>query len=104
MSKPKSEPANADKFTLGGEHGFIGKAVVQYNIIFDDEPQLKDFYTFIRGLKVKYPEVRTIGGRIAKYLRENAIGTPEWNELNAKGVSAGKTTNVDKPTTVAKDV
>lgn len=95
----KKDPANKDNFTVGGEHGFIGKAVVQYNIIFDDEPQLKDFYRFIKGLKVRYPEIRTIGGRIAQYLRDEAIETPEWKRLLEKTPSAGKTKHVDKPTT-----
>jgi hypothetical protein len=97
MSK---DPANNDNFTVGGEHGFVGKAVVQYNIIFDDEPQLKDFYKLIKGLKVKYPEIRTIGGRLAQYIRDEAINSAEWETLLAKAPSAGKTKNVDKPTTV----
>jgi hypothetical protein len=97
MSK---DPANRDPFTQGGEHGFIGKAVVQYNIVFDDEPQLRDFYKFIKGLKAKYPEERTIGGRIARYLRENTIATQEWDGYLASIPSAGKTKRIDKPTTV----
>lgn len=94
------DPANQDPFTQGGEHGFIGKAVVQYNIVFDDEVQLKDFYRFIKGLKAKYPEVRTIGGRIARYLRENAVESEEWKLLLDKIPSAGKIKEIDKPTTV----
>jgi hypothetical protein len=93
------DPANNDPFTQGGEHGFIGKAVVQYNIVFDDEKQLKNFYRFIKGLKVVYPEVRTIGGRIDRYLTENVIDTPEWNAHLEKLPSAGKTKDIDKPTT-----
>lgn len=96
----KKDPANNDPFTQGGEHGFIGKAVVQYSIIFDTEPQLKDFYKFIKGLKVKYPDERTIGGRIARYLSENTIETSEWKEYLAKTPSSGKTKTIDKPTTV----
>ena len=96
----KKDPANNDPFTEGGEHGFIGKAVVQYNIIFDDEPQLKDFYRFIKGLKVKYPELRTIGGRIACYLRENAVETEEWKKHLEKIPSAGKIKEIDNPTTI----
>jgi hypothetical protein len=92
--------ANNDPFTVGGEHGFVGKAVVQYNIIFDDETQLKDFYKLIKGLKVKYPDLRTIGGRLAQYIRDEAVNSPEWEALLAKTPSAGKTKNVDKPTTV----
>lgn len=98
MKKTK-DPANQDPFTEGGEHGFIGKAVVQYNIVFDDEPQLKDFYRFIKGLKAKYPEVRTIGGRIARYLRENVIGTDEWKDHLENIPSAGKIREISKPTT-----
>ena len=70
MSK-KDDLANQDPFAKGGEHGFIGTPVCSYNVIFDDEPQLKNFYGFIRNLKKKYPEVRTIGGRIDKYISEN---------------------------------
>lgn len=99
MKKDK-DPANNDPFTQGGEHGFIGKAVVQYNIIFDDEPQLKDFYKFVKGLKALYPQDRTIGLRIAHFLRDNVIGSDQWKELLAKSPSAGKTQQIDKPTTV----
>jgi hypothetical protein len=94
-----SDPANRDPFTEGGEHGFIGKAVVQYNIVFDNEKQLKDFYRFIKGLKVVYPEVRTIGGRIDRYLNEHVINTPEWGAYLDKLPSKGKTKDIDKPTT-----
>ncbi len=97
---PKQDPANRDPFTQGGEHGFIGKAVVQYNVVFDDETQLKDFYKFIKGLKDKYPDDRTIGCRITRFLRENVIGTQEWESRLASLPSAGKTKHVDKPTTV----
>jgi len=93
------DPANQDPFTQGGEHGFIGKAVVQYNIVFDDERQLKAFYRFIKGLKVVYPEVRTIGGRINRYLTDNVIDRPEWDAHLEKLPSKGKTTDIDKPTT-----
>ena len=99
MPKQK-DPANNDPFTQGGEHGFIGKAVVQYNIVFDDEPQLKDFYKFIKGLKAKYPTERTIGGRITRYLREHTIDTTEWKAYLDSLPSAGKTKTIDKPTTV----
>lgn len=96
----KKDPANNDPFTEGGEHGFIGKAVVQYNIVFDDETQLKDFYKFIKGLKTAYPETRTIGGRIAEFLRSRVIETQEWKDHLAALPSAGKVKDVIKPTTV----
>ena len=71
MSNPE-DPANFDPdLSAGGEHGFIGKAVVSYNIIFDEEPQLKNFYAFIRLLKKRYPTIRTIGGRVSAYLDED---------------------------------
>jgi len=96
-----SDPANQDPdLSAGGEHGFIGKAVVQYNIVFDEEPQLKSFYRFIKGLKVRYPEVRTIGGRIDRYLAEQVVNTPEWAAYLVKATSAGKTKDIDKPTTL----
>ena len=78
-----NDPANQDPdLSAGGEHGFIGKAVVQYNIIFETEPQLKEFYTFIRLLKKQYPEERTIGGRISAYLRANSL--PTTDEADSK--------------------
>lgn len=71
-----TDPANLDPdLSAGGEHGFIGKAVVSYNIIFDDEPQLKRFYALVRSLKKRYPDIRTIGGRIDKYLADTQS---EW--------------------------
>jgi hypothetical protein len=70
----KEDPANFDpNLSAGGDHGFIGKAIVQYNIIFEKEDELKNFYSFIRQLKKEYPEVRTIGGRIDAYLKANFL-------------------------------
>ena len=100
MPKTKRDDlANHDPMILGGEHGFVGKPVVQYAIIFDDEPQLKDFYKFIKGLKAKYPDEHTIAARMSRYLRDNVIGTPEWDGYLASLPSAGKTKRVEKPTT-----
>lgn len=35
---------NNDAFVTGGEHGWIGKPVVAYNIVFQEEEELKRFY------------------------------------------------------------
>lgn len=68
-----NDPANDDAFTQAGEYGFIGKAVSNYTIVFENEEELRDFYRYIRLLKKKYPEVRTIGTRIQKDLLETNI-------------------------------
>lgn len=58
----------------GGQHGFIGNPVASYNIVFDDEPQLKRFYAFIKDLKKLYPSIRTHGGRINQFLADREVG------------------------------
>lgn len=98
MSETKTDPANLDAFVTGGQKGLVGKAVVQYNIIFDNEQQLKNFQRFIKGLKVMHFDKRTIAARMDAYLTENVIRTPEWDALVAKGPSAGKVPHMEKPT------
>ena len=68
-----SDPANSDAFTQAGEYGWVAKAVVAYNIIFETEDELRNFYKFTRLLKKEYPTVRTIGSRIDRYLVDNAL-------------------------------
>jgi hypothetical protein len=66
--------ANFDPWVEGGVHGFIGKPIARYDIIFDDEPALRRWYGFIRGLKSVYPGERTIGGRIDRFLLDTFAG------------------------------
>jgi hypothetical protein len=75
---PKEELANFDPWVEGGGvHGFIGKAIASYVLVFDDEEQLKRWYAFIKGLKAVYPEQRTIGGRVDAFLRAGAETPPK---------------------------
>ena len=67
------DPMNDDKFTEGGEHGWVGKPVVSYNIVFQEEEELKRFYQFIKLCRKKYPTTRTIGERIDKFLRDEVL-------------------------------
>lgn len=71
---------NNDKFTEGGEHGWVGKPVVNYNIIFQEEVELKRFYDFIKLCRKKYPYVRTIGERIDRYLQDEVLNKETTNE------------------------
>ena len=78
----------------GGQHGFIGKPVASYNIVFDDEPQLKRFYAFIKDLKKIYPSIRTHGGRIDQFLADREVGIalltpPPRRNLLVRGRSVG---------------
>ena len=69
--------ANKDPEVTGVEHGFIGKPVSNYTIVFDNEDELKRFHTYIRLLKKKYPEVRTIGQRIDRHLQDTILNEPK---------------------------
>lgn len=77
--QPAEDLANFDPWVAegGGQHGFIGKAIAHYDLIFDDEVQLKRWYSFIRGLKVAHPEIRTIGGRVNQFLLNRESGFAE---------------------------
>lgn len=68
-----TDPANNDPFFTGGEHGFIGKPVVNYTIVFEEEAELKRFQSYIRLLKKMYPEIRTIGQRVDRHLRDTIL-------------------------------
>lgn len=68
-----SDPMNNDPIVRGGEHGFIGKPVVNYTIVFDEEPELRCWQAYLRWLKKKYPDVRTIGQRVVKHLKETVV-------------------------------
>ena len=68
---------NNDAFVTGGEHGWIGKPVVAYNIVFQDEEELKRFYAFIKLCRKKYPKIRTIGERIDRFLQDEVLNKTE---------------------------
>lgn len=97
------DPANNDPMVFGGEHGFVGRVVFKYEIIFDDENQQREFYRFVKGLKALYKEERTIGCRIAKYLKENVTQTEKWEGLMAKTPSAGRIKTVDKTPVISPE-
>lgn len=67
------DPINNDPFTTGGEHGWVGKPVVSYNIVFQEKEQLERFYDFIKLCRKEYPHIRTIGERIDRYLSEKIL-------------------------------
>ena len=73
MNDETEDPMNDDKFTEGGEHGWVGKPVVSYNIVFQHEDELKRFYKFIKLCRKKYPTTRTIGERIDKFIRDEVL-------------------------------
>lgn len=45
--------------------------VIQFNIVFDDEEQQEDWYSFVRFLKGKLPDADTLGQRLQIFIREN---------------------------------
>lgn len=72
MSQP-DDPYNSDATTPAGEHGFIGKPVVNYNIIFEDESELRRWQEYLRWLKKEYPSIRTIGQRIDRHITDTVL-------------------------------
>ena len=74
MAEQDEPLANHDPWVEGGVHGFIGKPIARYDIIFEDEEQLKRWYSFIKGLKAVYPTERMIGGRINQFLVDRELG------------------------------
>lgn len=68
-----SNPMNNDPFVSGGEHGFIGKPVVNYTIVFEEEPELRRWQAYLRWLRKQYPDVRTIGQRIDRHISETVL-------------------------------
>ena len=97
-----NEPlANYDPWVEGGGvHGFMGKPIARYDIIFDDEPQLKAWYAFIRRIKSTYPKERTIGGRVSRFLEDwvNANPLPKESIEEPKKRVVKKTKQVTEPT------
>jgi hypothetical protein len=50
----------------------LGKPVVQYGIVFDDEAQQTRWYGFLREIKAAYPDAGTVGARLICYLDAHA--------------------------------
>ncbi len=73
LNEQESDIMNSDEFVKGGEHGFIGKPVVAYHIIFQEESELARFYEFIKLCRKKYPKVRTIGERIDRFIKDEVL-------------------------------
>jgi len=46
---------------------------VSYGLIFDDEEQQRDWFSFLRYLKGKYPEAESIGLRLQLFIREGGF-------------------------------
>lgn len=67
------DPMNSDSLIEGGEHGWVGKPVVSYNIVFQKEEELKRFYQFIKICRKKYPTTRTIGERVDKFIQDEVL-------------------------------
>jgi hypothetical protein len=44
-----------------------------YNVIFDDEPQLNEWYAFLKALKKYKPDLPSIGSRLMAFIAENPI-------------------------------
>lgn len=62
------------------------KAVIQYNIVFDDETQQQAWFAFIKRLKAQYPDAETFGARIANFIGELPAHVPAPKvEGNATG-------------------
>lgn len=54
------------------ERSGLGKAVIQFNIVFDDEGQQEQWFAFVRQLKTKFADEETLGARLSKFLTEQA--------------------------------
>jgi ParB-like chromosome segregation protein Spo0J len=46
----------------------LGKPVIQFNIVFDDEQQQQAWFNFVRKLKADYPDAETLGERLALFI------------------------------------
>jgi hypothetical protein len=54
--------------------GRTTKAVIQFNIVFDDEMQQESWFSFVRSLKTKYPDAETLGARLALFVARELAG------------------------------
>jgi ParB-like chromosome segregation protein Spo0J len=56
----------------GREPGGLGEAIVQYNIVFDDDTQQQVWFALLRKLRQDYPDLETIGARLAAFIAATA--------------------------------
>jgi hypothetical protein len=61
-----------DKYVPENEK--YGNAIIQYNIIFDNEQQQSNWHNFLQLLKEKYPHLETHSSRIDKHVSEMIDG------------------------------
>ena len=71
----------------GNRGGGLGKPVIQYNLVFDNEEQQKAWYAFVRALKTAYPQEETNAARIDKFITA-------WNEAKAGEMPAAQPAEV----------
>ncbi len=57
----------------GGSAG-LGDPVIAYNIVFDDEGQQQLWYGFLKWLRVEYPDLDTLGARLARFITDHGYG------------------------------
>jgi len=73
---PKIDEVDADVEDDEPEKAPLQK-VVSYQIVFDDEVQQQKFYVFLSALRKWYPDLETMGARIAQYCEDAlAAGAP----------------------------
>jgi hypothetical protein len=63
----------ADQEGPGGSAG-LGDPVIAYNIVFDDESQQQAWYGFLKWLRTEYPDLDTLGARLARFIQDNGYG------------------------------
>lgn len=66
-------PADQEQEGPGGSAG-LGDPVIAYNIVFDDESQQQAWYGFLKWLRVEYPDLDTLGARLARFIQDNGYG------------------------------
>lgn len=72
---PAAEPEPASKPAQGtgtGETRGLGKPVISYQIVFDDEAQQERFYAFLRTLRDRYgDDCPTISARLDRFVQDS---------------------------------
>jgi hypothetical protein len=48
----------------------LGDPIIQYNIVFDDEGQQQAWFSLLRRLRTRRPDLETIGARLAAHIAE----------------------------------
>lgn len=52
----------------------FGNPIIQYTIIFDNELQQEDWFSFIKQMKTHYPSDDSIASKITRFIKENLDG------------------------------